>query len=428
MDFCSNGSIRNLLDHISIPEKPLQWIVQSSLQGIHYLHSLKPNPIIHRDIKSANILITEDLTIKIADFGVSDELSHTICARNTIIGTPFWMAPEVITGADYNTSADIWSLGITVLEMAEGIPPLSREFPNPMRAMFKIPFREPPTLENPSKWSKKMAEFIQMCLKRDPKKRSNANQLLKSSWIHSLSDIKQGRNMLSNIIKENNANIKEGLYEKIGNSETIVPAKKQKTAKMVEKSEKDMNTVIFRGSKPKSQFNNAEHQDHLNNSGDSSVNYDGSVIIHSGESTQDSRIPLSEADGLKNRFKNTMNLADWGPKLSSFISGFQTKRLSLDDTDCNPAGNPMLSSPASSSKKSIEIKNLTRDSSQKSIHQTRSDSFIHGFYWITILALCSMIVYYKVQIYFFKHKLNYLQQSHPEGSLSMEGYVWKIFG
>jgi serine/threonine kinase 3 len=151
MDFCGGGSVHDLLEFTIIPEKPLQWILSSAMDGLAYLHSIN---IIHRDIKSANILLTEDGFVKIADFGVSDQVSQTICA-NTVVGTPYWMAPEVITGKDYNTSADIWSLGITAIEMAEGGPPVARAFPNPMRAMFKIPFLPPPTLYEPNKFSSK---------------------------------------------------------------------------------------------------------------------------------------------------------------------------------------------------------------------------------------------------------------------------------
>lgn len=103
--------------------------------------------------------------------------------KNTVVGTPYWMAPEVINGANYNSLADIWSIGITAIEMVEGNPPLSREFPNPMRAMFKIPFCPPPKLSEPEKFSKKFSEFLAVCLVKDPATRKSASDLLNHPFL-----------------------------------------------------------------------------------------------------------------------------------------------------------------------------------------------------------------------------------------------------
>lgn len=180
MDFCGGGSVSDLLQSIEgIAERPLVWILQSALKGLSYLHSQQ---IIHRDVKAANILLTELGEVKIADFGVSDQVSHTLCARRTVIGTPFWMAPEVISGKDYNCSADIWSLGITAIEMAEGAPPLARKFANPMHALFQIPYLPPPRLQQSQDatrhWSQQFHDFIDCGLKKEPAERKTAAVLL----------------------------------------------------------------------------------------------------------------------------------------------------------------------------------------------------------------------------------------------------------
>lgn len=134
MTYCQGGSVKDLLAFSALPEPAIAWITLGAVEGLAYLHSIQ---IMHRDVKAANILLTETGEPKIADFGVSEHVSHEV-SKHTMVGTPFWMAPEVIEGGQYDTAADIWSLGITIVEMAEREPPLARSIPNPMRAMFKI--------------------------------------------------------------------------------------------------------------------------------------------------------------------------------------------------------------------------------------------------------------------------------------------------
>jgi len=159
----------------TLTEQQIAIVMQQSLRGLHYLHSIKK---IHRDIKSGNILLNHDGDCKLADFGVSAELATTVSKRKTVIGTPYWMAPEVLQSQEYNGKADIWSLAITAIELAVGEPPHSNV--HPMRAIFMIPNSDPPTLPEPERWSSDFHSFIAACCAKNPEKRPSAAELLES--------------------------------------------------------------------------------------------------------------------------------------------------------------------------------------------------------------------------------------------------------
>ncbi|MEJ1279059.1 serine/threonine kinase 4 [Cricetulus griseus] len=175
MEYCGAGSVSDIirLRNKTLTEDEIATILQSTLKGLEYLHFMRK---IHRDIKAGNILLNTEGHAKLADFGVAGQLTDTMAKRNTVIGTPFWMAPEVIQEIGYNCVADIWSLGITAIEMAEGKPPYADI--HPMRAIFMIPTNPPPTFRKPELWSDNFMDFVKQCLVKSPEQRATATQLL----------------------------------------------------------------------------------------------------------------------------------------------------------------------------------------------------------------------------------------------------------
>ncbi|XP_052783625.1 misshapen-like kinase 1 isoform X2 [Mya arenaria] len=208
MEYCGAGSVTDLVKATkgnTLKEEWIAYIAREILRGLAHLHA---NRVIHRDIKGQNVLLTDNAEVKLVDFGVSAQLDKTIGRRNTFIGTPYWMAPEVIAcddnpDATYDNRSDLWSLGISAIEMAEGKPPLCDM--HPMRALFLIPRNPPPRLKS-SKWSSRFHNFVETCLLKDYTQRPNTEQLLKHPFIRDQPTERQVRIQLKDHIDRHKKN------------------------------------------------------------------------------------------------------------------------------------------------------------------------------------------------------------------------------
>eukprot|EP01095_Lingulamoeba_sp_RSL-Kostka_P011929 TRINITY_DN464_c0_g2_i7.p1 TRINITY_DN464_c0_g2~~TRINITY_DN464_c0_g2_i7.p1 ORF type:complete len:517 (-),score=195.33 TRINITY_DN464_c0_g2_i7:93-1643(-) len=182
MEYMGGGCLTEILElfdcGIQMTESQMAYACLECIKGLIYIHSLQR---IHRDIKSDNVLLGKDGSVKIADFGYAAQLTQKKSQRNTVVGTPYWMAPELIKGQDYGKKVDLWSLGIMVMEMAEGEPPYMEH--SPLRALFLITTKGIPELKEPEKWSEEFIDFCQLLLKKDPEERPFADELIKHPFL-----------------------------------------------------------------------------------------------------------------------------------------------------------------------------------------------------------------------------------------------------
>ncbi|XP_047200967.1 TRAF2 and NCK interacting kinase a isoform X7 [Girardinichthys multiradiatus] len=224
MEFCGAGSVTDLIKNTkgnTLKEDWNAYICREILRGLAHLHQHK---VIHRDIKGQNVLLTENAEVKLVDFGVSAQMDRTVGKRNTFIGTPYWMAPEVIAcdenpEATYDCKSDLWSLGITAMEMAEGAPPLCDM--HPMRALFLIPRNPAPRLKS-KKWSRKFQSFIENTLVKNHTQRPSTEQLLSHPFITELPNERHLRIQLKDHIdrtKKKRGERDETEYEYSGSEE-----------------------------------------------------------------------------------------------------------------------------------------------------------------------------------------------------------------
>ncbi|XP_078061332.1 mitogen-activated protein kinase kinase kinase kinase 3-like isoform X3 [Mustelus asterias] len=200
MEYCGGGSLQDIYQTTGpLSEKQIAYICRETLQGLQYLHG---NGKMHRDIKGANILLTDRGDVKLADFGVSAELTASVGKRKSFIGTPYWMAPEVAAvekKGGYNQQCDIWAVGITAIELAELQPPMFDL--HPMRAlmlMSKSNF-QPPKLKDKLKWSSECHSFIKMSLRKNPRKRPTAEKLLQHPFANQMLSRTQGIELLDKV-------------------------------------------------------------------------------------------------------------------------------------------------------------------------------------------------------------------------------------
>lgn len=199
IEFCEGGAVDSIMLDLEKPlsEPQIRYLCHEICIALDFLHK---NKVIHRDLKAGNVLLTLEGGVKLADFGVSAKNKSTMQKRDSFIGTPYWMAPEVVlceTFRDnpYDYKADIWSLGITLIELAQMEPP-NHEL-SPMRVLLKIQKSDPPSLDQPSKWSKEFNEFLSLCLVKDPQQRPNADDLLKHPFIIAAADRKPLKDLIS---------------------------------------------------------------------------------------------------------------------------------------------------------------------------------------------------------------------------------------
>ncbi|XP_039439320.1 serine/threonine-protein kinase 10 isoform X4 [Culex pipiens pallens] len=198
IEYCDGGALDSIMVELEKPltEPQIAYVCKHMVAGLNHLHK---NKVIHRDLKAGNVLLTMDGGVKLADFGVSAKNKHTLQKHDTFIGTPYWMAPELVlceTFRDnpYDFKVDIWSLGITLIEFAQMEPPNSEM--SPMRVLLKIQKSDPPKLDQPSKWSKAFNEFLSKSLVKDPQQRPNTDVLLGLAFISGNLDPKPIKDLL----------------------------------------------------------------------------------------------------------------------------------------------------------------------------------------------------------------------------------------
>uniref|UniRef100_A0A8D1USW7 non-specific serine/threonine protein kinase n=1 Tax=Sus scrofa TaxID=9823 RepID=A0A8D1USW7_PIG len=215
IEFCPGGAVDAIMLELDrgLTEPQIQVVCRQMLEALMFLHSKK---IIHRDLKAGNVLMTLEGDIRLADFGVSAKNLKTLQKRDSFIGTPYWMAPEVVMcetmkDTPYDYKADIWSLGITLIEMAQIEPP-HHEL-NPMRVLLKIAKSDPPTLLTPSKWSVEFRDFLKTALDKNPETRPSAAQLLEHPFVSSVTSNKALRELVAEAKAEVMEEIEDGRDE-----------------------------------------------------------------------------------------------------------------------------------------------------------------------------------------------------------------------
>ncbi|NXY84586.1 STK10 kinase, partial [Alcedo cyanopectus] len=248
IEFCPGGAVDATMLELDrgLTEPQIQVICRQMLEALHYLHSKK---IIHRDLKAGNVLLTQDGDIKLADFGVSAKNMKTLQKRDSFIGTPYWMAPEVVMcetmkDTPYDYKADIWSLGITLIEMAQIEPP-HHEL-NPMRVLLKIAKSDPPTLSCPSKWSLEFRDFLKKALDKNPETRPSAAQLLEHPFVSKVTSNRALRELVAEAKAEVMEEIEDGRdeAEDDDSSESASPPGKHK------RDPSEASHLSFVGEKP----------------------------------------------------------------------------------------------------------------------------------------------------------------------------------
>eukprot|EP00794_Sanderia_malayensis_P011801 gene11801-13022_t len=284
MEYCGAGSVSDImrLRNKTLKEDEIACVLKDTLKGLEYLHFRRK---IHRDVKAGNILLNTEGNAKLADFGVAGQLTDTMAKRNTVIGTPFWMAPEVIQEIGYDCKADIWSLGITALEMGEGKPPHADI--HPMRAIFMIPTKPPPKFKKPEKWGEDFIDFVSKCLIKTPEDRASATQLLQHPFIKKAKPVAMLSPMLQDAARlreeaENAGSEDDALDGGENELDEEVPGKEASTMICQDEfftAHEDLGTMIV---------NNSGESDSPENTFDTTSSDSGTMIENSGTMIENS--------------------------------------------------------------------------------------------------------------------------------------------
>ena len=273
LEFCDGGSLYELIKILprNLNEEEIASIVCMILKGLIFLHE---NKKIHRDIKTENILLTHEGIAKLADFGVSTQLMHSFSKKITKIGTPFYMSPEVILQNKYDYKCDIWSLGITTIEMAEGEPPFAKV--KGYWVLKKIITHPPKGLKNKEKWSSEFNDFVEKCLIYEPEKRPSAKELLQHPFI----------------LKYNRGN--KLIAELINNSLDDLEFYRKKILESDESEEEDKNTEFLNTKKIKAElYNNNNNYNYKDNNEEEIC---GSVIIKNDNNAHSKNMELNASN------------------------------------------------------------------------------------------------------------------------------------
>ncbi|XP_059140861.1 serine/threonine-protein kinase 10-like [Physella acuta] len=227
IEYCGGGALDSIMVDLEKPlsEPMIRYVAHEMCVALAFLHEHR---VIHRDIKAGNVLLTSEGEVKLADFGVSAKNTKTAQRRDTFIGTPYWMAPEVIMcetlkDVPYDYKADIWSLGITMIEFAQIEPP--NKDMHPMRVLIKIQKSDPPGFDKPSKWSSSFKDFVNKCLIKNPELRATAHELLEHPFIKDYTN----KTAILDLIYEAKAEVVE-VVEDLTEDEDILAIKRNMSA------------------------------------------------------------------------------------------------------------------------------------------------------------------------------------------------------